>query len=73
MRNLPRVALKHHNMAQTLYIPYDGDVIKAAAWPTISRRDFLNGTALAIAAGLTPAAQIAAQTAAQILGAIRRR
>ena len=29
---------------------------------TISRRDFLNGTALAIAAGVTPAAQIAAQT-----------
>ncbi len=28
---------------------------------TISRRDFLNGTVLAIAAGLTPAAQIAAQ------------
>src|SRR5438876_8816473 len=27
----------------------------------ISRRDFLNGAALAIAAGLTPAAQIAAQ------------
>src|SRR5438445_9782496 len=27
----------------------------------ISRRDFLNGVALAIAAGLTPAAQIAAQ------------
>jgi spermidine dehydrogenase len=27
----------------------------------ISRRDFLNGTALAIAAGLTPAAQLAAQ------------
>ncbi len=29
--------------------------------PTISRRDFVNGTALTIAAGLTPAAQIAAQ------------
>jgi spermidine dehydrogenase len=28
---------------------------------TISRRDFLNGAALAIAAGLTPAAQLAAQ------------
>src|ERR1700754_363580 len=27
----------------------------------ITRRDFLNGTALAIAAGLTPAAQLAAQ------------
>jgi spermidine dehydrogenase len=27
----------------------------------VSRRDFLNGVALAIAAGLTPAAQIAAQ------------
>ncbi|MCC6775191.1 MAG: NAD(P)/FAD-dependent oxidoreductase [Hyphomicrobiales bacterium] len=31
----------------------------------ISRRDFLNGTALAIAAGLSPAAQIAAQPALQ--------
>jgi spermidine dehydrogenase len=31
--------------------------------PAISRRDFLNGAALAIAAGLTPAAQIAAQPA----------
>jgi spermidine dehydrogenase len=30
---------------------------------TISRRDFLNGAALTIAAGLTPAAQIAAQPA----------
>jgi len=29
--------------------------------PSISRRDFLNGAALTIAAGLTPAAQIAAQ------------
>src|SRR5437016_14160545 len=29
----------------------------------ISRRDFLNGTALAIAAGLTPAMQVAAQPA----------
>jgi spermidine dehydrogenase len=29
--------------------------------PTISRRDFLQGTALSIAAGLTPAAQIVAQ------------
>jgi spermidine dehydrogenase len=28
--------------------------------PSITRRDFLNGTALAIAAGLTPAAQLAA-------------
>src|SRR6185436_17898569 len=28
---------------------------------SITRRDFLNGTALTIAAGLTPAAQIAAQ------------
>ena len=27
---------------------------------TISRRDFLNGVALTVAAGLTPAAQIAA-------------
>ena len=31
------------------------------ACPPISRRDFLNGAALTIAAGLTPAAQIAAQ------------
>ncbi len=31
--------------------------------PSITRRDFLNGTALAIAAGLTPAAQIAADPA----------
>lgn len=31
--------------------------------PSITRRDFLNGTALAIASGLTPAAQIAADTA----------
>ncbi len=31
----------------------------------ISRRDFLNGTALAIAAGLTPAAQLAAQQGAE--------
>src|SRR3954467_11052640 len=30
---------------------------------SISRRDFLNGAALTIAAGLTPAAQIAAQPA----------
>src|SRR5712691_11755916 len=29
--------------------------------PSISRRDFLNGVALAVAAGLTPAAQIAAE------------
>ena len=29
--------------------------------PSISRRDFLNGAALTIAAGLTPAAQVAAQ------------
>src|SRR5689334_15613310 len=29
----------------------------------ISRRDFLNGTALTIAAGLTPAAQLAAEPA----------
>src|SRR4051812_43989926 len=29
--------------------------------PSISRRDFLNGAALTIAAGLTPAAQLAAQ------------
>jgi spermidine dehydrogenase len=29
--------------------------------PSITRRDFLNGTALSIAAGLTPAAQLAAQ------------
>src|SRR5215467_1987283 len=29
--------------------------------PSISRRDFLNGVALSIAAGLTPAAQIAAE------------
>jgi spermidine dehydrogenase len=29
--------------------------------PTITRRDFINGAALSIAAGLTPAAQIAAQ------------
>src|SRR5262249_13713755 len=29
--------------------------------PSISRRDFLNGVALTIAAGLTPAAQIAAE------------
>src|SRR5215469_801498 len=28
--------------------------------PSITRRDFLNGTALAVAAGLTPAAQLAA-------------
>ena len=28
---------------------------------SITRRDFLNGAALTIAAGLTPAAQIAAQ------------
>src|SRR5262245_65677219 len=28
----------------------------------VSRRDFLNGIALTIAAGLTPAAQLAAQT-----------
>src|SRR5215468_2263018 len=32
---------------------------------TISRRDFLGGTALAIAGGLTPAAQLAAQDAAR--------
>ena len=31
--------------------------------PSVSRRDFLGGTALAIAAGLTPAAQIAAAPA----------
>lgn len=31
--------------------------------PSITRRDFLNGTALAIASGLTPAAQLAAATA----------
>ena len=31
--------------------------------PTITRRDFINGAALSIAAGLTPAAQIAAQPA----------
>src|SRR5438067_2437668 len=31
--------------------------------PSITRRDFLNGTALAIAAGLTPAAQLAAAAA----------
>ncbi len=31
--------------------------------PCITRRDFLNGTALAIAAGLTPAAQLAADPA----------
>jgi spermidine dehydrogenase len=31
--------------------------------PSITRRDFLNGTALAIASGLTPAAQIAAEPA----------
>src|SRR6202045_334281 len=31
--------------------------------PRITRRDFLNGTALAIAAGLTPAAQLAADPA----------
>jgi spermidine dehydrogenase len=31
--------------------------------PSITRRDFLNGTALAIAAGLTPAAQLGAATA----------
>jgi spermidine dehydrogenase len=31
--------------------------------PSITRRDFLNGTALAIASGLTPAAQIAADPA----------
>jgi len=31
--------------------------------PSITRRDFLNGTALAIAAGLTPAAQLAAEPA----------
>ena len=30
---------------------------------SISRRDFLNGVALSIAAGLTPAAQIAAEPA----------
>src|SRR5215468_7221436 len=29
--------------------------------PSISRRDFLNGVALTVAAGLTPAAQLAAQ------------
>src|SRR5258707_10221508 len=29
--------------------------------PSISRRDFLNGVALTVAAGLTPAAQIAAE------------
>ena len=29
--------------------------------PSISRRDFLNGVALTIASGLTPAAQVAAQ------------
>src|SRR6201982_727671 len=29
--------------------------------PSISRRDFLNGAALTVAAGLTPAAQIAAE------------
>src|SRR5262249_61421417 len=28
--------------------------------PSITRRDFLNGSALAVAAGLTPAAQLAA-------------
>ena len=32
---------------------------------SISRRDFLNGAALTIAAGLTPAAQVGAQVAAQ--------
>lgn len=31
--------------------------------PSMTRRDFLNGTALAIASGLTPAAQIAADPA----------
>jgi spermidine dehydrogenase len=31
--------------------------------PSITRRDFLNGTALAIAAGLTPADQLAADLA----------
>src|SRR3569833_3423246 len=31
--------------------------------PSITRRDFHNGTALTIAAGLTPAAQLAAQPA----------
>src|SRR5689334_8577912 len=31
--------------------------------PSITRRDFLNGTALTIAAGLTPAMQLAAQPA----------
>ena len=31
--------------------------------PSITRRDFLNGTALAIASGLTPAAQLAADPA----------
>ena len=31
---------------------------------SITRRDFLNGVALAVAAGLTPAAQLAANRAA---------
>jgi spermidine dehydrogenase len=49
-------------MADRRYIPYDVAAIKFR-WPlpTITRRDFVNGAALTVAAGLTPAAQIAAQ------------
>src|SRR5262245_64653324 len=36
-------------------------VVQGLRMSDITRRDFLNGTALAIAAGLTPAMQIAAQ------------
>jgi spermidine dehydrogenase len=59
----------HHNIAEGGYIPHDIGVIKVGwAVPsqmtkmqTITRRDFINGVALSIASGLTPAAQIAAQ------------
>ena len=61
----------HDNIADGLYIPYDLSVIKARrtarteplGMPSISRRDFVNGVALSVASGLTPAAQIAAQPA----------